>query len=538
MGYKTRVHGSAAQIGSRYQERAPGERHLSKRAGLAANDRVAGVRERSLVANKSVWEVQNSRSLRARLMDASMKAPLAKTQAQWMRAPNRFDLRGVDYPEKGLKETTAVGMEKIDGQWYKWYSTHETREEAEGFSGMASVGGKYPVKIIQDERGRWSVYRQYTKPEKELPGKIIRTPGEKYDARQDAERRAKEKFDAERQKQELIKSMELPEKPELKDPEKYKHLTEFPTQPKEDVQTPAASAQMQTHGSVVTYNKATGWMAISFADIPSPEIRAQIKQEGFRWNPVRKQWVAKWTPERENVAEKVAGKMQTVDIAPNWAAKAEHAESMALKHQQEADETSDRFHKEMDAIPFGQPILVGHHSEKSHRAHLARLENMMHKSVEEDQKAKYYEEKAERLADKAHGESPGLLFRRIKRMETEKRQWQRAEHDALMTEKYGDEKVRHYGIYPRHDLERIRKSISHLDEQISREKASYAASGGIALEKQTIQPGDIVRTKVGLSKVVRVNPTTITVLSKAGKDEYNWKLKLDKSEVYGKVEQP
>jgi hypothetical protein len=45
-------------------------------------------------------------------------------------------------------------------------------------------------------------------------------------------------------------------------------------------------------------------------------------------------------------------------------------------------------------IPMGQPILVGHHSERGHRALLNRSDNAMRKSIEHDSKASYYENKA------------------------------------------------------------------------------------------------------------------------------------------------
>lgn len=48
-----------------------------------------------------------------------------------------------------------------------------------------------------------------------------------------------------------------------------------------------------------------------------------------------------------------------------------------------------------DVIPFGQPILVGHHSERSHRAAISKIDRNMRKSIEAGEKAKYYEEKAE-----------------------------------------------------------------------------------------------------------------------------------------------
>lgn len=45
-------------------------------------------------------------------------------------------------------------------------------------------------------------------------------------------------------------------------------------------------------------------------------------------------------------------------------------------------------------IPFGQPILVGHHSERRHRADIRRIEKGMDASVAASKKEAYYRQKA------------------------------------------------------------------------------------------------------------------------------------------------
>ena len=57
-----------------------------------------------------------------------------------------------------------------------------------------------------------------------------------------------------------------------------------------------------------------------------------------------------------------------------------------------AFETSSRA---VDGIPFGQPILVGHHSEKRHRAALDKSWNALGKSVEHHKMAEHHEQKAD-----------------------------------------------------------------------------------------------------------------------------------------------
>lgn len=50
-------------------------------------------------------------------------------------------------------------------------------------------------------------------------------------------------------------------------------------------------------------------------------------------------------------------------------------------------------------IPFGQPILVGHHSEGRHRRDLDRIHNNMHKGFEEREKAQYWAGRAAAVAN-------------------------------------------------------------------------------------------------------------------------------------------
>lgn len=77
--------------------------------------------------------------------------------------------------------------------------------------------------------------------------------------------------------------------------------------------------------------------------------------------------------------------------------KIEQAKERADKAEQESDQRYKAAKQISDFIPFGQPILVGHHSEGRHRKDLSRIDTNMRKSVEADEKAKYYTEKAERL---------------------------------------------------------------------------------------------------------------------------------------------
>ena len=76
-------------------------------------------------------------------------------------------------------------------------------------------------------------------------------------------------------------------------------------------------------------------------------------------------------------------------------ARRERFEDLADKADREADGRFGAAHRLADAIPFGQPILVGHHSEKRARRDQDRIHNNMGKGVEAQKKAGYYRSKAD-----------------------------------------------------------------------------------------------------------------------------------------------
>ena len=67
----------------------------------------------------------------------------------------------------------------------------------------------------------------------------------------------------------------------------------------------------------------------------------------------------------------------------------------AEQARQESDELSRKSFSMLEHIPPGQPILVGHHSERGHRKLLERSDRKMEQSIAASEKAAYYEHKAE-----------------------------------------------------------------------------------------------------------------------------------------------
>ena len=75
-------------------------------------------------------------------------------------------------------------------------------------------------------------------------------------------------------------------------------------------------------------------------------------------------------------------------------ARANRYRELAEKANKQSNEASKLSHSMVEHIPLGQPILVGHHSERAHRSLLDRSWNTLGKSVKLSEKAEYFEQKA------------------------------------------------------------------------------------------------------------------------------------------------
>lgn len=87
--------------------------------------------------------------------------------------------------------------------------------------------------------------------------------------------------------------------------------------------------------------------------------------------------------------------MPRTDFAERRERRQERYEHLSDKNTAESERRFETADNLASVIPMGQPILVGHHSERGHRAHLKKIRTNMDKGVEAAQKAKYYERRAD-----------------------------------------------------------------------------------------------------------------------------------------------
>lgn len=129
----------------------------------------------------------------------------------------------------------------------------------------------------------------------------------------------------------------------------------------------------------------------------------------------------------------VGERLPFVDQVKREQERAETRAERAEKRAENAEKVSDALYKratEMSsAIPFGQPILVGHHSEKRDRNYRQRIHNTFGKAFEEQEKADYYKQRAENAKWTADGEkykNPRYLSNRIKESQAAIRRLERS----------------------------------------------------------------------------------------------------------------
>lgn len=104
---------------------------------------------------------------------------------------------------------------------------------------------------------------------------------------------------------------------------------------------------------------------------------------------------------------------------------ADRQAGLERKAERKADEAAGHFatvDRILDMIPAGQPILVGHHSERRHRRDLERMDRAMGRGVEAAAEAREAARRAESSrATQQHRESAPATKRRIDRLEAELR---------------------------------------------------------------------------------------------------------------------
>lgn len=182
-----------------------------------------------------------------------------------------------------------------------------------------------------------------------------------------------------------------------------------------------------------TFDPADDKIRLSASSRLDAELYARVKAAGFRWAPKQEVFYAVWNPAAEDLAYELAGNIDDEDttLVERAEERADRFEGYQENRVRDADQAHNAVAAIADNIPFGQPILIGHHSERHARKDAERIENGMRKAVKMWETAKYWKSRAAgAIAHAKYLERPDVRHRRIKTIEADKRKQERYKADA------------------------------------------------------------------------------------------------------------
>lgn len=198
---------------------------------------------------------------------------------------------------------------------------------------------------------------------------------------------------------------------------------------------------------------------------------------------------------------------EKVAFGDRLAAKQERAEERADRMEARSDkadaEASARFNSaNVQAVRDlqGEPVKIGHHSERRHRKLLDRADNDMRKGCEAMDRSKHYAARAEaasRTASARELDDPGFLSRRIEENEAELRLLARRAKEAT------DEAY----------LDRLEELAEEANDKLAfyQSRFDLVKATRVVFTRESLKPGDEVLTRHGWARVDRCSPKNVSV---------------------------
>lgn len=185
-----------------------------------------------------------------------------------------------------------------------------------------------------------------------------------------------------------------------------------------------------------TYSPDDNKLRLSSVHRLDAETYARVKAAGFSWAPKQGIFVAPmWTPEREDLLMELCGEIGDEDtsLVERAEQRAERFEDYSDRRASDAERAHEAVAAIADGIPMGQPILVGHHSERHARRDAEKIENGMRRAVKMWETSKYWQSRAAGAIRHAKNkELPAVRARRIKTIEADQRKAIRSRDQVKM----------------------------------------------------------------------------------------------------------
>ena len=207
--------------------------------------------------------------------------------------------------------------------------------------------------------------------------------------------------------------------------------------------------------------------------------------------------------------------------AARQAARVDALDAKAQRKTSRADELWQKHERDVASLPEGgEPIKIGHHSERRHRNAIDKAHNSARRGIDALHEA---EEAARRAEAAAHTTgaryNPVTVANRIEKIAADIRRWERQivadVYDAETgyrpaTEEQKAKRAAHYA--PR--LDEMRDQLAYWQQVRDDQIASGQATG---YSPETVKKGDAVKIRGTWYKVARANAKTVSV-----ETPYSW----------------
>ncbi len=264
------------------------------------------------------------------------------------------------------------------------------------------------------------------------------------------------------------------------------------------------------------------------ADILKLREYGRTQRQPFRWSRNLDCWYlphsrdhATYTPSLELLAQRLrdAGLDATLTIdnadrrtfAEAEQGREDRAEARADRFEGYADNAARNSqaawksaHDISERFEFGQPILVGHHSEGRARRDRARMDTSMRKSISEGDRAQHWADRQKAAASyEQFRTNPGTTLRRLDRLRADLGavvKWQRGESAKGYTRNPANPELTI-------EHEELTEEIAHWEQVIK----DAEAKGFKVWTRADFKRGDFALHRGTWYEILRVNPKSVTI---------------------------
>ncbi|MDN4572058.1 methyltransferase type 11 [Pandoraea cepalis] len=204
----------------------------------------------------------------------------------------------------------------------------------------------------------------------------------------------------------------------------------------ESMEVPASTTPAREYDSSMsaTYSPEDNKLRLYSVHRLADDVYHRLANVGFKRAPKQDLYFAPaWTPAREDVLMDLCGEIGDEDRTMMDRAEERSDRFEGYKESRESDYRAAREQVASitEHIPFGQPILVGHHSERRARKDQERIQRATERAVNMWDTAEYWQRRARSAVLHAeYKERPDVRYRRIKTIEADKRKAERIISEA------------------------------------------------------------------------------------------------------------